>query len=676
MRTLLAVLGLSFGLAQVFAQSLTALNYASGAGDCELDTDADGFADGWSKAHTFGERSWAEIGVIPSLSTTRRFTGTRSQQLIFNRASGEAGRVTLTTRPINPGELPFILPPEGTPFLVRVRVQTENLVGVTPKLRILSGDRDYSLADSLPASTGGWQTLSMVVPLQRTAGGDLRLHFTLELNLQAGAVSGRLWFDSLEVLWLQYPPIQRPRPNMLKIAHVNTPVPDWQILLNPPVDFLIAPIEQVVALRPYLPDSVLTFYASVFTTANQPSWRDLYGGYDYVMQNHPNWFLRRQGNPIVNPNSSDSWLIDIGLSEVRQRAIQRLSEMNQQVPLPEWLYFDHGGSWWPCDQYPRREDIQPAWLEYFRTVFGFLRNQLGRKVMINAGGGAGTFLDGNPGTARIQYIDGVILEHVVIYLGGNPRTYRYQSYRRDRNPVSMTDSTWWSTLRAVNAYPEKRWLLMIMADPNHDLAMFRYALASYFVMAHSNTYLMIEARASENPNKYHLWLNRPEVWIPLGNPTGSWRVAAGTVADTSGALFARDFQYGIVLVNPTENQTYTYRTTRRYKNWDGQIVEANTELQIGPKTGVALYAAPEITLTIEPRQIVALPGETVTLTMQYRNEGLADATNVQISLPLPEGLTFLSSSAGGQFADGRITWTLPLIRAGSSGTLTFQARVQ
>jgi uncharacterized repeat protein (TIGR01451 family) len=228
----------------------------------------------------------------------------------------------------------------------------------------------------------------------------------------------------------------------------------------------------------------------------------------------------------------------------------------------------------------------------------------------------------------------------------------------------------------VNAYPEKRWIFLTMADPNHDLAMFRYALASYFIMAHSNTYLMIEARASDNPNKYYLWVNRPEVWIPLGNPTGSWRVAAGTVADASGALFARDFEYGIVLVNPTEQQSYEFTLPRAYKNWDGQVVPAGTRITIGPKTGLAFYAAPEIKLSITPQQVTALPGETVTFTVQYRNDGLADATNVQVSVPLPEGLVFVSGSSGAQFANGRVSWTLPQVRAGASGTLTFQARVQ
>ncbi|MFN3690776.1 MAG: DUF11 domain-containing protein, partial [Fimbriimonadales bacterium] len=182
----------------------------------------------------------------------------------------------------------------------------------------------------------------------------------------------------------------------------------------------------------------------------------------------------------------------------------------------------------------------------------------------------------------------------------------------------------------------------------------------------------------------HLWVNRPEVWVPLGNPRGAWRVAAGTANDASGALFARDFEYGIVLVNPTDpdpndpsrNRVYEYVLPRSYKDWDGNILPAGTRLQIGPKKGVALYAAPEIVLSLSPQQTTALPGETVTFSVQYRNNGLVDATNVKISVPLPEGLEFISSSTGGQYLNRQITWTLPQVRVGQSGTLTFQARVQ
>jgi uncharacterized repeat protein (TIGR01451 family) len=267
-----------------------------------------------------------------------------------------------------------------------------------------------------------------------------------------------------------------------------------------------------------------------------------------------------------------------------------------------------------------------------------------------------------------------MLEHVITF-GGSSGGYQYRGYRRNRQTSHHTEHTWWATLQAVNAHPDKKWLLVCMSDYGNT-EMIRYILASYFVMAHDNTYLMIDARASSEPNKYLLWLRRPEIWVPLGRPTGSWRVQAGTASDHTGALFARDFEYGIVLVNPTPDREYTYTLPRAYKNWDGEVVPQGTTLTIRPRTGVALYAAPEIVLEITPQQITALPGEIVTFQVRCRNQGLQSGTNLQVSVPLPDGVEFISASDGGQYSNRQVRWTLPQLDTGQTRTLTFQARIQ
>ncbi|MDW8107232.1 MAG: DUF11 domain-containing protein, partial [Armatimonadota bacterium] len=234
-------------------------------------------------------------------------------------------------------------------------------------------------------------------------------------------------------------------------------------------------------------------------------------------------------------------------------------------------------------------------------------------------------------------------------------------------------ASWISTLRAVNTYPNKTWILQVQCDPN-DREMFRFAVASYLVVAHSNCLLAFEDRATGGAHTFRLFQTRHELFVPLGAAQGNYRVEQGNF--NTGALFAREFEYGIALVNPHPELQFQYRTTRTYKDWDGNIIPANTVLTIGPRKGVVLYAAPEITMTISPQQVTALPGETVTFTIRYRNDGLADATNVRISVPLPDGMEFVSSSPGGQYLNRQVTWTLPQVRAGQSGTLTFQARVQ
>jgi uncharacterized repeat protein (TIGR01451 family) len=132
----------------------------------------------------------------------------------------------------------------------------------------------------------------------------------------------------------------------------------------------------------------------------------------------------------------------------------------------------------------------------------------------------------------------------------------------------------------------------------------------------------------------------------------------------------------ITRVNPTPDREYTYTLPRAYKNWDGEVVPQGTTLTIRPRTGVALYAAPEIVLEITPQQITALPGEIVTFQVRCRNQGLQSGTNLQVSVPLPDGVEFISASDGGQYSNRQVRWTLPRLDTGQTRTLTFQARIQ
>jgi len=104
-------------------------------------------------------------------------------------------------------------------------------------------------------------------------------------------------------------------------------------------------------------------------------------------------------------------------------------------------------------------------------------------------------------------------------------------------------------------------------------------------------------------------------------------------------------------------------------------VPAGSVLTIQPRRGVVLYAAPEIVVSLSPTQITALPGETITLSVRVENRGLTDATDVQVRVPLPSGLTFVGGS-GVSFNGGQVGWTLARLRPGESATRSFQARVE
>lgn len=668
----------SLGIACAFAQSWVGLNYLAGTGECEVDLyPRNGIVDGlypyWAGRQ--GD-SWTTEGIQLSLSSNRRFRGNFSQQISIRRDRDYEGRFGIVLSAISPNQLPFITPPQGTPLLVRFRYYAESTSNLRAEAYVRTGGTLYP-AGTLDLSPSGWRTLSLIVPLAHNTQGQPSFELLLEIVLGAGVSQGQIFIDAIEVLWTGYAQPQRSRPNPLKILHVNNPPTHHQVLLDPPADFIITEFGQIVALSEYYTSIPLGIYVNVAQTSNRipTPWHDLYGGYDFVFQHHPNWFLRdSNGNIFANPGYPDLYPLDIGLAAVRQQAIQSLNRMAAEVPLPEWLFFDDVGAWWQSQQYPNLMDVMPRWTQYISQVFSHARNNLNRKVAINAGAFAGAFLDGNEGTRWIPHVDAVMLEHVITFYSSS-RGYQYRDYRRNRATAHHTEHTWWATLQAVNAYPDKKWLLMCMSDYGNT-EMIRYILASYFVMAHDNTYLMIDARGSSEPNKYLLWLRRPEIWVPLGRPTGSWRVQAGTVSDHTGALFARDFEYGVVLVNPTPDREYTYTLPRAYKNWDGQVVPQGTTVTIRPRTGVVFYAAPEIVLEVSPPQVSALPGETVTFRVHCHNRGLLSGINLQISVPLPDGMEFVSSSDGGLLSGRQVRWTLPRLDAGQTRTLTFQARVQ
>ncbi|MCS7170442.1 MAG: hypothetical protein NZ949_07445, partial [Candidatus Kapabacteria bacterium] len=276
----------------------TGMNYAAPFGSCELDENSDGFADGWLRWTRYGDNpTWSDIGVSFAINRTAKVDGGQSQEIRISRSQGAQGSFVVELRPIWETRLPYFCPPNGTPLLVRGWIRAENLNNVFVQIRVLTGQRVVTLLNNLSSDTNGWLPVSMVVPLETNEQGSPRLYYTIEIFQGAGAASGRIWVDGVEVLWTGFMSPERPKPNPLKIAHYNCPVSHWQALLEPPCDFLIAPLSQVHALLTYLPNAELGIYTAPAATSDvlPPRWDEIYGGYHYVLQQRPHWLLRRQG---------------------------------------------------------------------------------------------------------------------------------------------------------------------------------------------------------------------------------------------------------------------------------------------------------------------------------------------------------------------------------------------
>ncbi len=663
-----------------FAQNTVALDYGLYLADFDIDPTGEGVATGFSISGTWGDRqqSIQAAGASFALDRSVKFSGLRSQAIQIQRSAGSAGRLTIRFDPIT--ETRYILPPEGTPVLVRIAYRVENIQNLSYRFFYRTGERWGTLLQSTGTPTNGWQIISQVVPIESDTNGNRFLRLYLEISIGDGAAQGRFWLDGVQAIAQPITIPARTRPNGIKTATFGgVDSSEWAQFVETPLEFALLRHDSLHAVRqlPNMPKGLLYLNPYKSFARQSAQWLDdLYDYYD-ANANHPDWFLLdTNGNRIqdVRYPEQNAYFMDIGNTQAQQRLAERLILLTRERSIvPEWIFLDNWSDWNQSQQYPTRASMMPAWSSLLNRIAPVIRDQLGARLVINIGSRIAIFLDNNPGVQWLSQVDGIMQEGAFIIYNSQTREYTYRNYAPSRTPVSMVDSSWLSTLRAVTSFPDKYWFLLVQCDPNNP-EMFHFAVASYLVMANEKTILSFDARGNDGVDAYRTFKLRPELFIPLGAPVSSYRVEQGQL--NTGALFARDFQYGLVLVNPHPELSFQYRTTRAYKDWDGNIVPANTLLTIGPRRGVVLYAAPEIVINLSPQQITALPGDTVTFTVQYRNDGLADATNVKISVPLPEGLEFVSSSTGGQYLDRRITWTLPQVRTGQSGTLTFQARVQ
>ena len=91
---------------------------------------------------------------------------------------------------------------------------------------------------------------------------------------------------------------------------------------------------------------------------------------------------------------------------------------------------------------------------------------------------------------------------------------------------------------------------------------------------------------------------------------------------------------------------------------------------------VTPIGTPNVPLTLTVDKTQALPGDTLTYTITYRNTGNDAAANVVVSCPIPANTTYVTGSGGTYDSAARtVRWTIPTLATGGSGTLTFKVTV-
>jgi len=682
----LAIVGL---YAALFGQQSAPLNFFAHAGSCEMDFDKNGRVDGWAMFHG----GIAPEHTILSLDSGIRFAGVASQRVRLQRSAGSAGRFVIF---VGVNFNAHLKPSAGEPLLVRLALRAEGFQNASYTVYVYTGSRRVELLPVTRQDTGGWQQLSAVVPVESDASGAPQFSLRIEIQASEGAASGTLWIDEAQAISTRTVMRTNRLPNGLRLAFT------YLYRNRDPYRYLDQTIGAVVdipnvatTLAHHHPDVIWVPYCYMPATMVPDGYRhnaDLYN-YDDVNRNHPDWFLLdRNGQRIF---LDDTYYVDVGRQEVRERAWQSLRDFLNRCGRPRYIYLDAydmrvGPSRYAPPNYPTNDLWVQAvlgWTEYLgsrlRSEFQFPDGSYPRFVP-NVAWAPGFWLRGipgvsqdAPGVATLPYMGGFLLEHAFTHARSTPGTTTIQNYGTatgTNGPQRWDNWALRNTVRLATEYPDRLCILIptLWTNASDSRQKLRFAIAGCLIVQHDNTFVQIDPRREQEqyPDGYY----PPELFVPLGLPQGNFQILNGDII--VGGLFVREYQNGVVVWNPRHDATYTYTVPRDYYDWDRNLVRAGAQVQVPPHTGLVFYAAPEITISLSPAQANVLPGQTVEFTVRYRNTGTAAGTDVRISVPLPDGMTLVSSSPTARLENRQLVWTIPSVPVNGEGTLRFTVRVE
>jgi uncharacterized repeat protein (TIGR01451 family) len=675
--------------ATLFGQQTAPLNFFAHAGSCEMDYNKDGCSDFWFSHYENIAREHIQL----SLDSAIRLAGHTSQRVRLSRSSGAAGQFTIRC------EVNFnahFRPSVNEPLLVRVAIRAEQFQNATYRVFVHTGQRFIDMKPPTSQDTGGWMQLSMIVPVERLANGSPWLALVVEIRANEGAASGTVWIDEAQAISSRAVMRQNRLPNGLRLAftylYCNG---DPYRYLDLPVGVIVDQPRSRPVFAQHHPDVIWMPYCYMPATMVPSFYRhnaDLYD-YDDVNRNHPDWFLLdSNGQRIL---LDDTYYLDIGRSDVRERAWQSLRDFLNRCGRPRYINLDNfdmrvGPGRYAPPNYPTNDQWVQAvvgWTEYLgsrlRSEFRFPDGSYPRFVP-NVAWAPGFWLRGIPGVS--QDAPGVA---TLPYMGGFPYRACVYHARLDQGTTDIGvygtatgrhgPQRWdnWAlrnTIRLATEYPDRLCILIptLWTNAPDSRQKLRFAVAGCLIVQHDNTFVQIDPRyeLEQYPDGYY----PPELFVPLGLPQGNFQILNGDII--VGGLFVREYQNGVVVWNPRHDATYTYTVPRDYYDWDRNLVRAGTQVQVPPHTGLAFYAAPEIEINLSPAQANVLPGQTVEFTVRYRNTGTAAGTDVRVSVPLPDGMTLVSSTPAARLENRQLVWTVPSVPVNGEGTLRFTVRVE
>ncbi|MDY7395984.1 gliding motility-associated C-terminal domain-containing protein, partial [Aureibaculum sp. 2210JD6-5] len=149
--------------------------------------------------------------------------------------------------------------------------------------------------------------------------------------------------------------------------------------------------------------------------------------------------------------------------------------------------------------------------------------------------------------------------------------------------------------------------------------------------------------------------------------TGVWTV--GNIANAGSASLQIT-----ATVNATGNYTNNAEVTAS-DNADPDSTPGDGSGDDFATVGTTPVAVSDLSMTKAVDDTAPLVGSDVVFTLTVNNDGLSDATGVQVTDLLPTGYAYVSDDGAGAYVSGTGVWTVPTITNGNTATLNITATV-
>lgn len=139
---------------------------------------------------------------------------------------------------------------------------------------------------------------------------------------------------------------------------------------------------------------------------------------------------------------------------------------------------------------------------------------------------------------------------------------------------------------------------------------------------------------------------------------------------------------GVVVVNGYTAVAKTYTVDADSEDPSGRFYPAGTKIMLKPHTGRMLITnAYQMDVRVSVSSDSPQQGQEVDIAVAYTNRGTAKAANVVVRAQVPAEMTYLAGSAektGGRYDSlyNTVSWVVPVLAVGESGSRTFKAKVR